>query len=74
MGKIIKCDFRRTDRRTKIDKILEDLYYIANIKQQENPNITEDEIFKIPSVVRLQNLYADLVLQEQEWGGCKYWK
>ena len=33
MGKIIKCDFRRTDRHTKIDKILEDLYYIANIKQ-----------------------------------------
>ena len=74
MGKIIKCDFRRTDRRTKIDKILEDLYYIANIKQQENPNITEDEIFKIPSVDRHQNLYADLILQEQEWGGYKYWK
>ena len=74
MGKIIKCDFRRTDRRIKIDKILEDLYYIVNIKQQENHNITEDEIFKIPSVVRLQNLYTDLILQEQEWGGCKYWK
>ena len=42
MRKIIKCDFRRTDRRTKIDKILEDLYYIVNIKQQENPNIIEE--------------------------------
>ena len=73
-GKVIYCDFRRTERRNQIDAILTDIYTIVNEVQIDKPDVTEDEIFRMPSVIKLQNQYADLILEEQDWGGCKYWK
>ena len=74
MSKVIYCDFRRTYRRNKMDRVLQDIYYIAEIEKQKNPKMTEDDLFKIPRVQLLNAIYADLTLEEEQWKNCKYWR
>jgi len=74
MGKIIRCDFRRTARQEKMDRILADTYHIADLEKQKNPNITEREIFNLPRLKILNAIYTKLYLEEEEWGNCKWWK
>ena len=74
MSQIIYCDFRRTERRNKMDRILQDIYYIAEVEKQKNPKITEDDLFKMPRVQLLNNIYTDLTIEEEQWKDCKYWR
>lgn len=74
MGKIIECDFRRTQRREEIDEIMAKIYLICSKEKLKNPNVTEDEIFMRKDIIALQSQYADLILEEQEWSECKYYK
>lgn len=75
MAKIIRCDFRRTERRNKLDRVLEDIYYLCEIYKAKDIGINEENMFdKVPSARRLQRIYADLAVEEQEWGQCEYFK
>lgn len=74
MSKVVYCDFHRTKRRNKMDRILADVYYISEIEKQKNPNMTEDDLFKIPRVQLLNAIYAKLNIEEEKWKSCKYWR
>lgn len=74
MGEVIRCDFRRTVRQEKMDRVLADTYYIADLERQKNPNVTEQEIFNLPRLKILNAIYTKLYLEEKEWGDCKWWK
>ena len=56
MSQVIYCDFRRTERRNKMDRVLRDIYYIAEVEKQKNPKITEDDLFIMPRVQLLNNI------------------
>ena len=74
MSQIIYCDFRRTERRNKMDRILQDIYYIAEVEKQKNQRITENDLFRMPRVQLLNNIYTDLTIEEEQWKDCKYWR
>ena len=74
MSQVIYCDFRRTERRNKMDRILQDIYYIAEVEKQKNLRITENDLFRMPRVQLLNNIYTDLTIEEEQWKDCKYWR
>lgn len=74
MSQVIYCDFHRTERRNKMNRILKDIYCIAEIEKQKNPKITENDLFKMPRVQLLNNLYNNLTIEEEKWKYCKYWR
>ena len=57
-----------------MDRILQDIYYIAEVEKQKNPRITENDLFRMPRVQLLNNIYADLTIEEEQWKDCKYWR
>lgn len=74
MSQVIYCDFRRAERRNKMDRILRDIHYIAEVEKQKNPRITEDDLLKMSRVRSLCNIYADLTIEGKQWKDCKYWR
>lgn len=74
MSQVIYCDFRRTKRRNKMDRVLRDIYYIAEVEKQKNQRITENDLFRMPRVQLLNNIYTDLTIEEEQWKDCKYWR
>ncbi len=74
MSQVIYCDFRRTERKNKMDRVLKDIYYIAEIEKQKNPRIAENDLFKMPRVQLLNNIYTNLTIEEEKWKDCKYWR
>lgn len=74
MSQVIYCDFRRTERRNEMDRILKDIHCIAETEKQKNPKITENDLFKMPRVQLLNNLYNNLTIEEEKWKYCKYWR
>ena len=74
MSQVIYCDFRRTERRNKIDRVLRDIYYIAEKKKKKNPRITENDLFRMLRVQLLNNIYTNLTIEEEQWKDCKYWR
>lgn len=64
MGKVIKCDFHRTERRDQMNVL----------NQAWNAFITGEVILTKEQQNQIQNLYSDLLFQENLWGACKYYK
>lgn len=75
MGKIVQCDFRRTMRRQRLDEIMTEIYEMADNQNLDLSNrIDEEKLFNQAKAIQLQNEYADLILEEQAWSDCKYYK
>lgn len=69
MGKVILCDFKRTQRHNRmneINKIFNDT--MQTIWMEGQCDISNEELYK------LEKEYNVLLKEENFWGGCKYWK
>lgn len=75
MSKIIKCDFKRTERRKRMEEIMFEIQELAEENGIDLSNIMEsNEFFAKPEALKLQYEYADLCEEEKEWGDCKNYK
>ncbi|MGN0992954.1 MAG: hypothetical protein ACI4PE_03445 [Bacilli bacterium] len=70
---IIYCDFRRTERRKELQRIEQIFSEIIQKFQDTNFN-DEMELISDEEFYKLQQIYGNLINEEKEWGGCKYWK
>ena len=72
---IILCDFRRTERRKRMEEIPIEIQALAYEQEIDLTNLIEsNKFFMQKKPLQLQNEYADLCEEEQLWGECKYWK
>lgn len=73
MSNVIRCDFRRTERRKEMTNI--ELKVADLMKTFYNSLDMEDEdIATIEEINRLDKQYSKLVEEEREWGQEKWWK
>lgn len=73
MNNIIKCDFRRTERRKEMREIEEKMTQLIQVFY-ESVNLEEQDINAINEINQLDIRYAQLKKEEEEWGMLKWGK
>lgn len=71
MAKIIKCDFRRTERHKEMHELevtLQKMLDAFNYPNECELPCSADE------AIRIINRYTELQNEEKEWGICRLWK
>ena len=71
MAKIIKCDFRRTERHKEMHELevtLQKMLDAFNYPNECELPCSADE------AIRITNRYTELQNEEKEWGMCHLWK